>query len=263
MANDNNAPMKAARRMPTTKSAKPIADGWQASEDDWAYLQATTFVRAWQLVSLACGLHPKARLADQLPPEIAARYRRLRKTVRGSLSSKAGKGVLICDPEAINAGSTADTQAVKLSDFVEFMDSIGEEIDQRMRQIATDAKAVALEASGVTSNPALERSIELARLRIDAKLRPEDITRRLKSVSRLLLAVAVHNDSYRYDVTKLDREGKTIAGEPSKVFAALSEAVSASGLGKMDGETVRDALWFAIDMCGRDMVTEQLLPKKT
>ena len=250
-----------ARKRPSIKAAA-AADGWQATEDDWAYLNATASVRAWKLVALACGIHPRPHAADQLPPGVKSRYLRLRQTVRGSLSWKAGDGRLTCDPDGINAGSKADTKLVKLSDFVAFMEGIGEEVDQRMRRIATSAKAMFDASSSAASNRSLERSIELSHIRIDARMRTEDVTRRLKSISKLLLAVAVHNDSYKYDVSRLGHDGKALVGASSNVFAALSNAVAASGLGTMDGETVRYALWFVIDMCGRDEVMTKLLPKK-
>ena len=266
MSDEPMKPLNVAQRRRAVKAppagSEPTYADWQATEHDWVYLRATRSVRAWKLVALACGIHPVRGIAKLLPPELEARYTRLRSTVRGSLTSNAGDSGLICDPAAINAGASADTKPVRLSDFVLFMDGIGEELAPRMREIATSAKAAAAESTDARPGRALERSIELSRVRIDEKMRTEDVTRRLKSVSRLLLAVAVHNDSYKYDVSKLDQHGKTLRGAPSKAFAALSNAVAASGLGAMDGETVREALWFAIDMCGRDSMMEKLLPKK-
>ena len=259
-------PLKAAQRpkavrAPAARSEPTDAD-WQATEDDWVYLRTTKSVRAWKLVALACGIQPARGIAKLLPPELEARYSRLKSTVRGSLAPEAGHGRLLCYPGAINAGASANSKPVQLNDFVVFMDGISEEVHPRMRQIAHDALTANADSANVAPNPSLERFTELARTRIDPKLRPEDISRRVSSIAKLLLAVAIDNKSYGYDVSKLDKEGKTLAGKPSKVFTALSNAVAASGLGAMDSETVREALWFAIDFCGRDKMMGQLLPKK-
>jgi hypothetical protein len=89
-----------------------------------------------------------------------------------------------------------------------------------------------------------ERSLEILRANYPLET-PGAVTKRLQSVAKLLVAVAL--DKYRLEVTKA---GESFDG----TLAALSRTTSDAGFKPMDEDTISDALSLAVDLVKRDVV---------
>lgn len=91
---------------------------------------------------------------------------------------------------------------------------------------------------------AWDRSIEILRKKYPSE-RPEAVTRRLQSMARMLIAVAV--DRHGLEVDRL--------GERSRGTIAAFEGFTANaGFAQMDGDVITGALSLAVDLVGRERV---------
>ena len=92
------------------------------------------------------------------------------------------------------------------------------------------------------------RSIEILRERYPME-RPDGVTRRLQSVARMLVAVAV--DQHGLEV---DKCGETSNG----TIAAFERFTADAGFAQMEGDVVTGALSLAVDLVGRERVLKAL-----
>ena len=98
-----------------------------------------------------------------------------------------------------------------------------------------------------------DRSIEILRMKYPLET-PGAVTKRLQSVARLLVSIAV--DKYRLDVSE--------AGEQSHGTVAAFERITGdAGFGQMDGETISAALSLAVDLAGREKVLKAIAKRAT